>query len=571
MKLRRATIWMITGASAAALIGLVVLQYFMLRNAYDSRQQAFERNVHAALNSIVQRLETGEAFGNIFQVALGNPRRVGKSMVIHVEAESLRSLDRHDSIALLKKSAPFMERIPLRIQNNAIQYSVPAPEHVTLRVFNLASRRDTLLVDEYKEPGEYNVRYADADFTNGEIVVKYRADSNTYTLHAVDGANQRVVKDASVRERREQIVGRAIDNLSLTELQPIEKRVAPPVLDSVVQTTLREAGIDLPYASGIISERDDSLRMQSLAGYEKELRSSSFRAPLFPDDLLSSRNRLAIFFPGQTTYILKQVGPFLALTIIFMGAVVICFGYTIRTIIRQKDFSARLVDFINNMTHEFKTPISTIAVAVETITRPDVIDRKEKILRYADVIREENVRMKNQVDKILQMAVLEEGDYELKLVPVDAHALIRIAVGNVALQVEAKGGAISCELGAERSLVKADAVHLANIFSNILDNANKYSPETPAIRVTTSNRDGSILIDIADRGIGMTKENLEKVFEKYYRVRTGNVHDVKGFGLGLSYVKLMMEAQGGEVSLSSDPGTGTSVRLKLPVLSGEGS
>ncbi|HEY6192752.1 MAG TPA: HAMP domain-containing sensor histidine kinase [Bacteroidota bacterium] len=571
MKLKRTTIWAITGVSAAALAGLVVLQYFLLRNAYEFRQQAFERNVHAALNSVAHRLEAGEAADNFFQVALGSPHQGNKTMVVQVETDSLRGIKKKYTVTPMKDGAPFGERIPLSVRKNAIQYSVPVPQHVTLRVFNLARKSDTLLVDENKKPGEYTIQYLDPGVRNEEIVVKYRADSSTYTLHAVGGSNERVVKDASVRERREEIVGRAIDNLSLMELQPIESRVTPSQLDSVVRTTLQESGIDLPYASAVISARDDSLRMQAPAGYERELRSSSLRNPLFPDDLIPGRNQLVLFFPEQGNYLLKQVGPFLGLTVLFMGAVILCFGYTIRTIVRQKDFSLRLVEFINNMTHEFKTPISTIAVAAETITRPDVIDRTDKIRRYADVIRDENIRMKTQVDKILQMALLEEGDYELSLVPLDMHALIRDAAENTALQVEAKGGTVTCRLEAASFTVNADPVHMANIIHNILDNANKYSPEAPAITVLTRNTGDSLVIEIGDRGIGIGKEEREKVFEKYYRVRTGNVHDVKGFGLGLSYVRLMVEAQGGEVSISGDLGTGTTLHLAFPLLRGEPS
>jgi two-component system, OmpR family, phosphate regulon sensor histidine kinase PhoR len=569
MKLRPMTIWTITGVSAAALTGLVVLQFFLLRNAYEFRQQAFERNVHAALNSVAQRLETGEAVDKFFQVDLGASHERGKAMVVRVETDSAGAIGRKYTVGSIKDSAPFGEQIPLRIQGNAIHYSVPVPQHVTLRVFDVARKIDTLLVDADKKPGEYLIGYSHGDPGNAEIVVKYRADSNTYTLHAMGGSDEQAVKDATVRERKEEIVGRAIENLSLMELQPIERRVTPGHLDSVVHSTLQEAGIDLPYASGIISGRDDSLRMQSPEGYEKELRSSSLRNPLYPNDFLSSRNQLVLFFPGQSGYLLRQVGPSLGLTILFTGVVILCFGYTIRTIVRQKDFSHRLVEFINNMTHEFKTPISTIAVAVETMTRPDVADRKEKISRYADVIRDENLRMKNQVDKILQMALLEEGDFELKLVPLDLHGVIHDAVENSLLQVEARGGTIACRLEADSSFVKADPLHMANIIHNILDNANKYSPEQPLITVSTRNIGASILIEIADRGIGIGKEEREKVFEKYYRVSTGNVHDVKGFGLGLSYVKLMVEAQGGEVSISGERGNGTTVRLKFPATRGE--
>jgi two-component system phosphate regulon sensor histidine kinase PhoR len=566
MKLKPTTIRTIVATSTLALVGLVVLQYFMLRNAYEFRQQAFDRNVHAAMNAMARRLETGEAIGKVFQVAVDLPHTGAKMTFLRLESDSLRAGNWKESGDRLKGTVRITERAPLRIRNNTIEYSVTAPQHVTLRLFNLTRKKDTLLVDGFKEPGEYTVNCGEGVITSGETVVKYRADSSTYTLRAFDGSHEAGVEDAAVRERREEIVGRAIDNLSLMDREPIEKRLSPSLLDSVVGTSLKEAGIDLPYACGILSDGDDSLRMAKPSGYERELRSSEFRNPLFPEDLLFSKNQLALFFPGRSTYLLRQVGPMLGLTILFMGVVVACFVTTIRTIVRQKDFSLRLIDFINNMTHEFKTPISTIAVAVETIERPEVIGEKERVLRYTGVIHDENARMKNQVDKILQMAVLEEGDYDLKTVPVDVHAVIRNAVENIVLQVEAKGGTITSDLAAARPVVNADPVHLANIIHNILDNANKYSPQVPFITVGTSNNGASVLIEIRDNGIGIDREEREKVFEKYYRVQTGNIHDVKGFGLGLSYVKLMMEAQGGSVSISGGLGQGTCVLLTLPVM-----
>jgi two-component system phosphate regulon sensor histidine kinase PhoR len=365
--------------------------------------------------------------------------------------------------------------------------------------------------------------------------------------------------------KREEIMGRIAENLTISERKPVEKRIRPALLDSIVGATLREGGITLPCVYGIVSGREDSIRLGKPAGFERELLSSAFRSQLFPSDFLFSGNQLCLYFPGQTAYLLQQVGPFLALTVLFMIVIVLCFISTIRTIVRQKQFSVRLMDFVNNMTHEFKTPISTIAVATETIVRPEVLGRAEKVIRYTTVIRDENARMKKQVDTILQMAVLEEGDYELKLSDVDLHESIRTVAGNVALQIEPDNGTIECRLEAAESVAQVDEMHFTNILHNVLDNACKYSNGSPRITVRTFNTDGNFAIDVTDRGIGIRQEEASKVFEKYYRVHTGNVHDVKGFGIGLSYVKLMTDALGGSVSLESELGHGTTVHLKVPL------
>ena len=389
-------------------------------------------------------------------------------------------------------------------------------------------------------------------------------------MRTVNGDVRDVTSGASLVQKRKEILGRAFDNLSIMEREPINRRIRPTLLDSVVGGTLKESGIDIPYAYGLLSARRDSLSMMKPTGFETELRSSSFRNHLFPSDLLFSQNSIVLFFPGQNVFLLKQMAPFLGLSILFTGIVVACFAYTIRTILRQRQFAARLIDFINNMTHEFKTPISTIAVAAETLVRPEILDQKEKIIRYSTVIQDENSRMKKQVDKILQMAVLEEGNYELALSEIDVHDVVRKAVDNITLQVEVKGGSVESRLGARRSTVRADALHLSNIIHSVLDNANKYSPEKPRIEIATSDEGRHVVIEVADRGIGIARDDQQKVFEKYFRIHTGNVHDVKGFGLGLSYVKLMTKAHGGDVTLISEPGKGTTVRLRLPVSGGSG-
>ena len=218
------------------------------------------------------------------------------------------------------------------------------------------------------------------------------------------------------------------------------------------------------------------------------------------------------------------------------------------------------------MTHEFKTPISTIALASEAIAQPEIHNDEGKLTKYNGIIQDENFRMKQQVDKILQMAVLEQGDYELNLAAVDLHELINNAVGNISVRVEDRGGKLETNLSASSHRIKGDAVHLINIINNILDNAIKYSPEGVHIIVQTHNEDSRIILSFIDDGIGIDSENLNRVFDKYFRVPTGNLHDIKGFGLGLSYVKLMVEGHNGDIKIKSKPGTGTTVDISFPVI-----
>jgi two-component system phosphate regulon sensor histidine kinase PhoR len=325
------------------------------------------------------------------------------------------------------------------------------------------------------------------------------------------------------------------------------------------------AGIDIEYRFGVLSGFEDSLKLFFNDKDFGELKKSPFRTELFQGDLLPLKNILVVDFPSSRFYLLQQSAPLLLLSILFVTLIVGSFVFTIKTIYRQKRFSASVISFINNMTHEFKTPLSTISLAAEAISKPEVSDNIEKLNRYNQIIKDENARMRKQVEKILQMSVLEEGDYELNLTSIDMHEILLQAVVNANLQVENRGGNISTSFTSQNSIIEGDAVHISNIFHNILDNAVKYSSDKPDISVTTSSSGDKITIKISDNGIGVNEDDAKRVFEKYYRVPTGNIHNVKGFGLGLSYVKLMAEAHKGEVKFISNCGTGSTVEIIFPL------
>ena len=221
-------------------------------------------------------------------------------------------------------------------------------------------------------------------------------------------------------------------------------------------------------------------------------------------------------------------------------------------------------DFINNMTHEFKTPIATISLAVDSINSPMIRSKPEKIKRYADIIKQENSRMLKQVEKVLNIAQLDKQDFDLKLSPVDINDLVNQAVEHSALKVNQRGGVIKAILQAKQAVIRGDENHISNVIHNLLDNANKYSPEKPIITLTTEDHKDGVLLSIEDQGIGMSKDELKRIFEKFYRVSTGNLHDVKGFGLGLSYVKAIVDAHRGKVDVVSDPGKGSKFTLLFP-------
>jgi two-component system phosphate regulon sensor histidine kinase PhoR len=269
-------------------------------------------------------------------------------------------------------------------------------------------------------------------------------------------------------------------------------------------------------------------------------------------------------FPNREAHLINQmeIWSFSSLVLLL---VILFFVYTLFVILKQKRLSEIQKDFINNMTHEFKTPISTIAVSTEVLKDPDIIHQPERLLNYATIIEKENTRLKQQVERVLQMAKLDKEDIGLKKEKVDVHQIIRDALKNTALSLRERQGSIRCELCAGMHDIEADRLHLINVLYNLIDNAIKYSKEAPDILIRTANIDGSLRLEVKDNGIGIAKGHQRKIFEKFYRVPTGNVHDVKGFGLGLNYVQSIIRAHKGSIKLESDLGMGSIFKIYFPI------
>jgi len=254
----------------------------------------------------------------------------------------------------------------------------------------------------------------------------------------------------------------------------------------------------------------------------------------------------------------------LSVSALLILIVILAFYFTVSTILKQKKLSDIKNDFINNMTHEFKTPISTIQLACEVINDASVEKTPASMSNYIKMIKDENKRLSVLVENVLQTAILDRGEFKLRISDVDVHNVIEQAISNVRLMVEKKEGEIITSLNAKTFVLKADRVHLVNIVYNLIDNALKYSGEKPEIRIETKNEGGKILVSVSDNGIGISRENQKKVFEKFYRVSTGNIHTVKGFGLGLSYVKAVVEKHGGTISVESELNKGATFTITLP-------
>lgn len=330
-----------------------------------------------------------------------------------------------------------------------------------------------------------------------------------------------------------------------------------------LQGELAASGIETPFEFALI--RGDSIidGIYSKAK-KKEFLDSPYKVSLFAQELLKKGEILSVVFPRKTNYVLGTMGLMLGGFGLFLLIIISTFALSLWFIIRQKKTSEMQADFINNMTHEFKTPIATISLAADTIANSRVITDEEKVRHFVGMIKKENSRMNRQVESILQIATMDKHEMDFAFSETDLHEVISQAIDTIEIQVTDRGGVINRHLDAPQSVITGDREHLRNLVHNLLDNANKYSEGAPDITVRTRSNGSGLFLEVADRGIGMSKAVQNRIFERFYRETTGNIHNVKGFGLGLNYVKAITDAHNGTVTVESEQGKGSVFTVFLP-------
>lgn len=344
---------------------------------------------------------------------------------------------------------------------------------------------------------------------------------------------------------------------------PIYKRINQEKLEDLLRKNLSNQGIDIDFEYAIYDE-DLSTKIKS---DNFEITKSSRGIEILLDNNNESPYRLWIDFPGRNKFLVSSILLMIVLSIVFTSIIVIAYSSAIYQLIRQRQISQIKTDFINNMTHEFKTPIATINLALDAIKNPKIIGDADKVKRYLGMIKDENKRMHAQVENVLRISKLEKNELNISKERIKLHDLVEDAITHVELIVEDRKGYVKLHLNAVKSSILANETHFTNVVVNILDNAIKYSDNTPEIDVYTENVGNNILLKIADKGNGMSKQVQKKVFEKFYREHSGNVHNVKGHGLGLAYVKRIIDDHQGHISVESEKGKGSTFIVSLPLIS----
>lgn len=498
--MKKKYIYILIAIISLALVGLVGIQLIWIDNAVTLKEEEFKRNVRGALFSVTGKLEKIETINRI-RDQKRNQHFLNQQMN---RLGNQPIINGNDSTAIIEK--------------DGVKYKVSEKTSTDGKVYQKSIQSVS---------------------KNGQVGFEFSIQSG--------GSSNMMFNDIFENQR----------------FKTIKERVDLALLDSLIESELLNRGIKAKFQRGVFDYNGNEVIVDSIDNINK-IRQSGFYVQLFPNDVVSPPHFLSIFFPHQKGYLLKTMWIMLLTSVLLLLIIVGAFTYTIRTIFMQKKLSEVKNDFISNMTHELKTPIATISLACEALTDKDMTSNESIRSNYVGMINQENKRLGLLVESVLKSATWDKGDLKLKKEEVDMHQIIKRVVENISIQVKSKSGEIIEKLDAENPIVNADTVHVTNLIYNLLDNANKYSPKRPQITISTNNYKDGLLLIIADKGMGIKRENLNKIFDKFYRVPTGNVHDVKGFGLGLNYVKAITEKHGGEIKVDSDYGKGTKFTIYIP-------
>jgi len=506
-----------------SLIGIIFVQGYYISNSISNKEDNFNFTVKKALSHVTKSIEDDEYKDYIFKLR----RLISQGVEVNKDTTALINL-------YIKEEN--------QSKNETLVY------------------RNGIIEENYK------LSSALLDIGLDSINIKKIINENETKIYKTSEIDGKKISDAVLSQlgKTEYMVYETMHK-NFAFRTPIHKRTSREEIDRLLKLKLLQDDIDINYEFAIYAN-DLATKIQT-ENFELLEDQETLAVPIFSEDNGKNNYRLLVNFPNREQFIWSSIIGMLGLSILFTSVIIIAFVTALTQLMRQRQIAEIKTDFINNMTHEFKTPIATINLALDSIKNPKIIDDKEKVKRYLQMIREENKRMHAQVENVLRISKLEKNELSISKERISLHDLIEDAISHVELIVEDKQGHIETELMALKSYVLANETHFTNVFVNILDNAIKYSPEAPKITVETENAGNNILVRIKDEGSGMSKAVTKRVFEKFYREHTGNIHNVKGHGLGLAYVKRIVEDHSGHISVISEKEKGSTFTIKLPLIS----
>ncbi len=491
-----------------ALLGLITLQYFWIRNAFKVKEKHFDQLVQKALTEATYNIQRNETMSFIFDDM--EPSQLDTTF--YSSAENFY----FDTVIHFELDT-----------GTGVYYS--QDYKITHSTEGGQVRTDISVIGNHGNKPDPN------DFQNPDILNKVT--------------------------KRQDLINQLVSQMFVAP--DFEKRVNPQMIRKFVDKSLNDQGINTHFEFAV-TKWNNQLAYKS-NGFQPNRNTKYYHVRLFPEDIFDNTSYLSIFFPNRRNLIIRSLGFMGISSSILTLFLIFTFAFTLFIVFKQKRLSDMKSDFVNNMTHELKTPISTISLASQMLNDKTIASSDKNYDRISGIISDESTRLGYQVERVLQMAKFDQGDLKLQFEEISVHEIIEAVITNFVLQVETKNGMLIPSLHADNDIIMADPVHMTNVISNLLDNAVKYTPDDPEIYIETRNKDQQLIISVRDNGVGISKANQRRIFDKFFRVSTGNIHNVKGFGLGLSYVKKIIEEHQGKIYVDSEVASGTTFTINLPL------
>jgi len=600
--MKKRSIGVIIGLMGFALLGVMGMQLYFLRQSYQMKSELFDRSVNAALDNVVARIGKQDALNFLNAKAKGtgyynaSPNGLINNGVDNSSADSGRKVkhrltSRERKIALLRDSLRRMilhkrvdEEISRLIPGGTLNlqlhyYEFTDADGVVHGRVTPELIRNRPYVNKHQKLQKYDtVRYTYLDPQFGKQVISIPQINPQWVQE-----QERKQKERQLREVQKMLEDDSLQHAPQTKSQvienlaeeygkygePLAKRLNLFWIDTLLRFELHNQGIDLSPSYEVLTANNDSLifsKADDVDGAKPAFNNIPiYQHPIFSKDVINDPGLIRLAFPQKNSVILTKMTATMATTGGLLLVLILCFGYTIFSILRQKKISEMKTDFINNMTHEFKTPVSTIMIASEALKDNELAFDRARVSRLANIIYEENARLGSHIERVLNIARIEKNDFKLDKRPVDVNEMIAVVVDSMELKLQKHNAKTTLQLDAENAIISADELHFSNVIYNLIDNAIKYSANEPDITISTLNKNGQVVIRVADKGIGMSRDQQTKIFEQFYRIPTGNLHDVKGFGLGLSYVNTVVKRLNGMISVRSEKEKGSEFELKFQV------
>jgi len=514
-----------------SLIGIISVQLYWSKNAIDSKDVQFDGDVKKALARVSEKLQIKEQdlYYNKIQNFIETKRFLNKAQIKNFLIQQIDTTT--------KSRFSFGTTI---IEED---FKIPVLDILDKNGFY---DNDSIVVKRFTKK---------SDFFKGTLIVsnndfKGTFKDNTFsTIDRVEDLDKKLLSDVFKDFYKKTF--------------PIENRINNRELNNILKEELNRNNINIDFKYGVYN---NGLATKLKSGYYTIDTQNSISYPLFINNEGISDFTLYIDFPEKTKHILSDISYILLLSLFFIFIIIVAFSGSLYQLVKQKKISEIKTDFINNMTHEFKTPIATINLALDSIKNPKIINDQDKILRYVKMIRDENKRMHGQVENVLRISRLKKKQIEINKEALEMHDVIIDAISHVSLLSNDKKGSITTHFEAIQSEILVNQFHMTNVLVNMLENALKYSERSPKIDVFTQNTNKNLIIKIMDEGIGISKNAQKQIFNKFYREQKGNIHDVKGHGLGLAYVKEILDSHHGTVFVESEKGKGSTFTIKLPLI-----